>query len=283
MTFISGINRFIALVLDSLRQFAAWRIWLLLISYFAVHWIILYMLYDFSSPVFYGPVETWSSFFDRQARIGFTHYPGHFLLLPYFAGWTKFWVALIVEGGILGLVASVVYSRMGGGLPAERLTSGRLALLWINLSAVWLVLNGLALLASRYLPELMEGFTAKSPRMTFAVDFGLLPATFILMWALFFVAIPIVVIYRENFLKAIGRSVALFIRNPLSSLFLAGLAIFVPVLLNTAAGQSNFIISNFRPEMVYWVLVVAYASEILASFFWMSSSVNLLVRDEDNI
>ncbi len=283
MPFISSVNRFMALILDSLRQFAAGRIWLILVGYFAFHWAVLYMLYDFSSTVFYGPVEMWASLFDHQAQVGFTHYPGHFLLLPYFAGWTKFWLALLIEGSVLGGVASIVYSRIVGGQSEERLDFGGVFFLWINLSLVWLTLNGLALLISRYLPSIMANFTAKSPRVTFAVDFGLLPAIYIFIWALFFVAIPVVVIYRENFLSALRRALGVFFRNPLSSLVLAALALFIPVTLNTAAGRSDFIISNFRPEVVYWVLIVAYASEILASFFWMSSSVNLLIRDEEHL
>ena len=283
MPFISSVNRFLALLLDSLRQFAAGRIWLILIGYFALHWAVLYTLYDFSSAVFYGPVELWASLFDHGAQIGFTHYPGHFLLLPYFAGWTKFWLALIIEGSVLGIVASIIYTRLVSGLTAERLNFARGFFLWVNLSLVWLTLNGLALVVSKYVPSFMTRLTAKSPRMTFAVDFALLPAIYILIWGLFFVAIPVVVIYRENFLSALKRAVGVFVRNPLSSLVLAGLALIIPVTLNTAAGHSDFIIRDFRPEMVYWVLIAAYASEILANFFWMSSSVNLLMRDEEHL
>jgi len=38
------------------------------------------------SPVFYGFIKFWTGLFGDQQAAGFTHYPGHFLLLPYFFG-----------------------------------------------------------------------------------------------------------------------------------------------------------------------------------------------------
>lgn len=281
------LNRFIGLVISTLRLFGQWRVWLLLLGYFLLNWLVLFAHYDFSSPLFYAAVSTWTSLlgpdgfslFSQQQVQGFFHYPYHFAYLGDFFGWAKLGLGLLLEGLVLGL-AALALSRRLPGLKSTPTPGRSWWLLWLNLAAVWFLLNLLTVAAASLLP-LWAAPLLTGPRRIMAFNFVLLPAVFTFILSLLFAAIPSVVFYSENVWRALGRSLRLFASRPFTCFVLAALVLILPVLVETILIRPGYIIENFKPELVYWLLLAGLVVELPANFFWMGSAVTILAESEE--
>ncbi|MCD6249793.1 MAG: hypothetical protein J7J98_05620 [candidate division Zixibacteria bacterium] len=274
MNLLDSINQFLRLFIGTFRQFGRGRIWLPLVAYFALQWLVLYAHYDFLRPPFYNMVTLWTSFFGSEMATAYSHYPQHFLLLGQFSGWAKLGVGLILEGLVLGMVAGMFHHRITGSEP------GRSALnAWLDLVLVWVVINGLMLIAGMFLPGWL-GSLINSPRRLLALNLGLLPFLYTLIFALFFMAIPMVMVRGYNGLKAIVESVGLFIRRPFTFFCLATTIVAGPILLGAIVSRPAGIVDSFKPELVYWLLVASLVVEMIAYFFWMGTAVIFLNEDD---
>lgn len=277
---LAYINQFIGLFIDSLRQAGRGKIWLSLFGLLVVNGFVLYMHYDFLSPVFFSIMSAWTSLISQSASTMFTHYPMHFVLMPFYFGIAKLIPGLILESLLLGAVA--IYFRNGylGATGSERLTLRSAFASWGSLIIAWLVINGLTVLVSIYFPDLFRFLHQDSPRRLLLFNFLVMPAFFAIILSLFFFAIPSIAIFRENFLKGIKRSLKMFIHRPLTCLFLSGVILAGPYLLSAIAGYSEDISTKFKPELIFWILVAGLVVELLANFFWMGTAVKFLLEEE---
>ncbi len=281
MDFVVRLNRFIALFVDSLKQFGRGRLWLILLSYFLLNWLVLYAHYDFVSPLFYGVVKAWTELFGKQQAVGFTHYPGHFLLLPYFFGWAKFYLGLLVEGAVLGAIAVIFYDAFLDTPKEERIPLKSLFPLWIHLVLGWVLINGVVLLINIELPRLLEPWLAGSPRRIKVFEYLLLPGLYMFVLALWYYTIPRIAIYREKFHRAVAGSLRMFFRRPITTLFLAFFVSFIPIYLSVITSKTGEIVDKFKPELVYWLLLVGLVADMFFFFFWMGTSVRFLLEEEE--
>ena len=281
MDLVGGINRFIGLFIDSLRQIGRGRIWLILLGYFAAAWLVLYAHYSFTLPIFYGLISEWTSLFGQQEATGFSHYPGHFLLLPYFFGWAKFFLGLVIEGLVLGAVARQFFIGFAGSDNNPGFPSRSILASWGHLIMGWLLMNGLVLLISIKLPQWVNPLIQYSPRREMLFEFAVMPFIYVVIFALFFTLIPILALYRINVFSAAKRSLIMFFKAPLTSLFLAGLIMLGPIIISFVTSRPAQIVDKLRPELVYWVLVIALAVDVLANFFWMGTAVRLITDEEE--
>jgi hypothetical protein len=280
MDFVSSINRFIGLFVDTFKQFGRVRIWLVLLGYFLINWLLLYAHYNFVSPFFYGFISFWTGLFGDQQATGFTHYPGHFLLLPYFFGWAKLFLGILLEGAVLGAVAVMFYQSYHEIAKEERATFRQVFASWIHLELAWLLLNGLILAVNRFLPDLLRPWLAGSPRRTMAFEFAALPLIYVVILAVLFHMIPAAAVYRDHFFRALRRSFRLFLRRPFTSFFLSLLLLTVPVFVSIINGKSADIVQKFKPELVYWLLLAGLIVDVFFYFFWMGTAVRSLVDEE---
>ncbi|HWR81922.1 MAG TPA: hypothetical protein VN285_01320 [Candidatus Deferrimicrobium sp.] len=280
MNIAASINRFIGLFIETSKQFGRWRIWLVLLGLFFLNWLTLYAHLKFYSPLLYGPMHLWTSLFDDVQATGFTHYPDHYLLLPHFFGWAKFWLGLLAEGAVLGAVALMFYDGYQRSSADRRFSARAVLSSWIHLVAAWLIINGLIMVANLWLPEILQSWLAFSPRRIKAFRFGLLPLVYIVILAVFFYTIPRVAAFRENIITALKRSLWLFLRNPITTFCLSFIVLVVPAYVAVLSGQSADIVTKFKPELVYWLLLGGLLVDVLVSFFWMGTAVRLLVDEE---
>ncbi len=282
MTFLRNLNHFITLFLETFRQFGRWRIWGLLAAYFAIQWIILYAHYDFLTPAFYGLVQGWLGLAQAlglitgQERTVFGHYPGQFLVLPTIFGWARTLLGVILEGLVLGMVAGMFRNIHLRSAREPELALSAVVKLWLHLAVIWVVINGLILVLNLFVPELLKAWMIGSPRRQQLIEFIIMPGLHSLTLGLLFFAIPSVVLYREDAVRSMGRSVRLFLRRPFTSFFLAVAVLFLPILVASIATRSQDIIAKFRPELVFWVLSVGLVLEMIAYFFWMGTSTRYL-------
>lgn len=280
MSALENVNYFIGLFLSTFRQFGRARVWLILIGYFLLQWLVLFAHYQFYSPVFHGLISAWTSLVSGQLAMGFEHYPGQFLLMPYFAGWAKLAVGVVFEGAVLGAVALLLYDRITGYEREEGEGRPTWWFNWSQATLAWVVLNGLVLAANLVLPELLSSFLHGSPRRILVFEIAILPATYLLFFVLLYYAIPYCVLYRVNAFRAIIESIRLTLTSPITTFFLALIILSGPIAVSVIAGKSDVIVDKFAPELVYWVLLAGLVVDIFVSFFWMGTSVRHLIEQE---
>jgi len=279
MNIITGINQFIGLFLSTLKQVLHARTWFILFLYFVLTELVLFAHYEFLSPVFYPLIKSWISLFGEDSFKAFSHYPGHFLYMPYYFSWAKIIIGLLFEGLVLGAVAAMFadnYRNLTGSGKTQFKETFPLVLQFM---AAWIIFNGLTVLINLYLPDLLAAFHQDSPRRLLAIRFVLQPFILAVIFAMLFFAIPAVAVYRENFLRAVFRSVKLFFRRPLTSFFLAGFIMFVPYIVS--AVPPDVIITKFKPELVFWIMFIGLGVEMVASYFWMGTAVRFLLEEEN--
>jgi hypothetical protein len=279
MAIIRNLNHLVSVVLDSFKQLGRGRAWLALLIYTMILTIALLAHYQHLSPIFYGPVRSLTSLIDSDLSERFYHYPSHFLFLPWFFGWAKLILGVLLEGIFLG-TAALVFWQSYSRTKIEGSLFKRALSLWPQFILVSILFNGLITAASFFLPQILQEYLGGSPRRQLALELGVLPFIYTLLLALFYVAIPAVAIYRESFVKAIGRSLRQFVRRPFSMLTMGLLVLLFPILFSALASHPDFIIDKFRPELVFWVLMVGLVVEMIANFFWMSTAVRFLADEE---
>ena len=280
MNLIRSINRFFNLFHDTFRQFGRGRIWMALGAFFLLNWLVLYAHYKPLSPMFYGSIKFWAELHGSKVSTVFFHYPGHFLVLPELFDHAKLVLGLLFEGAVLGLVALLFFDSY---LEVKKPEASPLKLMlssWFQLSLGWLLLNGLMLLVVVYMPQLLVDWLWEAPRRIAIYEFVMIPAIFIFLVSLFYFVIPVIAVYGDNVFEAIKRSLLIFLKNPLTCISLALVVVFSQTILSVTFGRPVTIIEKFRPELVYWVLLVGLGLSALTSFFWMGTAVRFLIEEE---
>ncbi|MBU8934079.1 MAG: hypothetical protein KOO62_08725 [candidate division Zixibacteria bacterium] len=281
MSFMAGTNRLIGLFLDVFRQMGRWRIWLWLLSYFALQWLLLEAHRQFTSQFLFGIMSAWTGLFGEQEAIGFTHYPGHFLLLPYFFEWAKLYLGLIVEGLFLGAASLLFYESYVQVAEEDRFKARQLWSRWIHLVLVYALLNIILIAASMGLTAALSEWLRYGPRRVLFFEWVILPSLFVFIVAWLLALVPSVVIYRDNALQALRRSLRLFLANPITCLVIAACVLTGPIVVSGISGNPTRIVELFKPELVYWVMVAGLALDMIVHFIWMGVVVRLLVAEEE--
>lgn len=277
MNLLDKINQFLLLFVDTLRRLGNWRIWAVLLGYLALHWLVLYGFFRYVSTPFYGWLTPWVDFLGGDRASAFSHYPQHFFYLGRYAGWSKLLVSLLVEGPVLGLVATMFW-RSFTNAPLEGPRRSMVAR-WFNLVLAWAVLNGLMMAVGHFLPTLASPWL-NGPRRVLMFSYLVLPFFFALVFAIMYFALPRAAVLGENALVAIGRSVVQFVHRPFLAFFAACLILSVPMFLNAVTSRPASIIDGFRPELIYWLLSASLVFEMVANFFWMGTAVRFLIEPE---
>lgn len=152
--------------------------------------------------------------------------------------------------------------------------------LWIHLVLAWTLTNGLILLVNLQFPKLLEPWLAGSPQRIMVFEFVVQPFIYAVILAVFFFIIPRSAVYKEKFLKALKRTLRIFVGNPLTCFFLSLDVLVVPISISIIASRLAEIVEKFKPELVYWLLLAGLAADVLFYFFWMGTAVRLLVDEE---
>lgn len=284
MSFLDKVNEYFGLLGTTFSQLFRWQVWKYVASIFLVYGILLFAQYDSMSPWFFGAVTTWNSFLavlfswaglSDSRLVAYTHYPAHFILLGTYFGWTKLIVGILFEGLVFGLVANAfarIYYRTKG---EEAFSLKGVLSRWPQLLMAWLVINILLIVIGSYLPGLL-GALLDGPRRVIAFRFVVLPFVYLLVFSMFYFVYPLVVLFRRSFIGAVLDSFRLFFRRPFTCFFLSAVAMIFPILIATSVGYSSYLVQQFNPEVVFWLLSVGLVAEMFSMFFWMSTSVRFL-------
>lgn len=286
MKLLDKVNQVIRVGLETTGQLANGRIWLILIPYYGLLAMCLWSLANVTESALYGAVTGWVGFvamflglFGRVVPVDqFQHYPAHFLLIPELFGWSKLLIGLLIESLVLS-GAALLFAR--AFLSNELAGNRSLVTRWPQLTVLWLMTNLLYILAGLFLPELFAPLLTGFTRRQLLFDFVGLPIVYVLILAPFYFALPSAAIFGYSPAKAIGRSVGMFLRRPLTSLFFAGLILAGPAVIAAIVNRAPAIIEQYRPELIVTLLLGGIAVELLSSFFWMGSAVRFLADETD--
>lgn len=281
MSIASGINRIIAIFLDTFKQLINGRIWFWLMLYLVIDLLILEAHFYYTSPMLYGIMSLWTNLFPEQQVIGFSHYPGHFIMLQYFYEWGKLAVGLIVEGLLLGAVSILFYESYVDVPKEDRFKFKDLLPSWIHLILAYLIMNGIMVAASFIVPGLLSDWLADSPRRILFFNWILMPSVYIIIVSFFVYMIPSIAVYRDNVLQAIARSFKTFFRNLITTLIIVVVILTGSIIISNIINDPVKLVDNFKPEIVYWVLLISLGVEFFMHFIWMGTTVRLLVDEEE--
>jgi hypothetical protein len=275
---LERVNQFVLLFINTFRQLTQWRIWVVLLLYYGFQWLVLYVHFAYPAGPLGGLLTWWVSLFGPDMASAFSHYPQHFLLLGKISYWAKLAIGLILEGAVLGFVANLFLRQMSGRTTLTAKSSSSMGQ-FLSLTLVWVIINGLMLAAGQLLPRLLADYLY-GPRRILAFSFVLMPFVFNLIFAVFFLAIPSVVMFRDDALKALSRSFKHFLRRPITLFFLSFIILAIPIFLGALASRPSGIVDSFKPELLYWILVASLCSEMIAGFFWMGTAVCFLWSED---
>jgi len=225
-------------------------------------------------------VAPWTETLHQQSAQGFIHYPGQFLMLPYFFGWAKFLVSVPFEGPLLGAVA-VLFYRSYDGQWYPRPDSARQRLyIWMQLVLAWLVVDGVMMLMNSYIPELLSSALYRAPRRIFVFRILFLPGVHVLLMSLFYFVAAYAAIRQVSFFRAIRLSVSNFRQKPVTCLLLAATILVLPIIVSVTLANAGTVVEKFRPEAVYWVLLGGLAIDVIVRFVWMGTAVRFILDRE---
>ena len=277
---LKSINQFIALYVNTFKLFGKFKAWLLLFIIVAANWLLLYSHNNFTEPLFYGFITWWTNLWDAQYAGGFTHYPGHFILLSYYFSSAKLFLGLLIEGGLLGAASIILYKSLYSDIEKQNHTLKQNIKSWLNLSVGWAILNGILYAGYRFLPEIFSSFLWSSPRRQMIFDYGVIPFFNILVFAILFYTIPYIAIYRTNVLVGIKNSFRMFIKRPIFNLILSFSIMAVPITVSIIMMNPVTLVEKFKPEVVYYGLSLGLIVDLFVNFFWMGTAVNYISDEE---
>lgn len=280
MNIIGHVNRFINIIVETLKIMFTGKIWLVLSGYLLINLLLLFSQYNFSSPFFYSFFKFSSLFFDDEVVQSFTHYPNNYILLPYFVGRLKFVFGILLEGLVLGYVAREMYLRFLKKASLSHSWDSSVFKLWFYLTLGWTLTNGLILLTSIYLPDLLESFLTGHFRRMILFTYLVLPAIYIFIFALFYYVIPIVALSERSLLYGLKNSFHLFKRHPFYTLFFSALVLSGPILISFITNNSAAIVEKFKDDLIFWILAFSIFVEIFANFIWMGTAIKIISDDK---
>ena len=281
MNIASGINRIIGLFVDTLKQFGKGRIWGWLLLYFLIDLLVLEAHYYYTSPMLHGFMSLWTGLFPEEQVTGFSHYPGHFIMLPYFFEWGKLAVGLIIEGLLIGASAILFYESYVTVPKEDRFKFKDLLPSWIHLVLAYLIMNGILVAVSYFIPSLLSEWLAYSPRRILLFNWILMPGIYIVIVSLFIYMVPSIAVYRDNVLQALTRSLKTFFRNPITTIIVVAIILSASIIISNILSNTVTMVENFKPEIVYWILLGSLIVELIMHFLWMGTTVRLLVDEEE--
>lgn len=270
---LDAANYFLSALFETYRLMFRGRLWLPLLLLTLVQGIMLYAHHRFFLPAIAPLFSGWLQLFSEEIRQGYGHYPEQYVLLPQVFGWAKLGVAFLLEGPLLFLVAA----RFGQLIRPELVPPlPSIPARWLRAITFWLLINGLWVSISIFLPELLAG-QLDGPKRMLLFSYVLLPSTYMLILCPFYYAIPAMAVQGDTVGQAFARSWRLFLSRPVATILLSVWVLLLPALLSAVVSAPTRLVEQFQPEIIVWLFAVILIAEMVASFFWMGTAVRYLL------
>jgi len=277
VSFIDKLNRFIALYVFVLKKCGRLKTWLPFFLYGILQFLLLLLLVNYVNSYVYPVLSPIISLFGDIEKQMFHHYPGLYLLLPSVYQWIKIFAGILFEGLAVGL-SVVLFLRIYGAERDEKLRLSFAFRRWLHLIAVWTVITAILVVVNMYAPRIFAEQLVAAPRRMLAFDI-ILRLISVIMYSLFIYAVPAVIVYKNNALRALLTSWRLFFRYPVFSFFLAFIPYLLSIPISYMVGRADAIIDKFTPELVFYLLAIGIALDMIINYVITGTVVKFLLDE----
>lgn len=251
---------------------------------FIIQGLIAFLLaaahYYLFSPITGPLVSGWVRLVSPEYAAGFFHYPGHFVLLPYFFGYARLVAALLTEA-LLFAVAIDLFAALHRGEPPIWATSFKKAVgRYLRLTLVWAVVLIILYLLNRYFFDFLQnvlGYSLESaPRRQMAMT-AVLHGLTVLVYAPCLYVLPSLMLGSDRPRTAISQALRVALRHPFVTVGLVLLPYLISLPLSWAASESMKIVTSFSPELVYLLVVLSLVVDIPVNFILVGTSTKFFL------
>jgi hypothetical protein len=277
LNFIENLNRLIGFYITILKATLRLNIWWPFFLYALVQAAVLFGCLNYVHPMVNPILSPLVTLLGEAEAEMFAHYPGLYLLLPMVFQWGKLAVGFLFEGLTIGLTV-ILFLRYYNPESAAEWKLSEVIRRWPQLLLGWLVISTILFMINWFIPGYFVDYIHGSPRRRLLLDFGLKAVT-VGVYSLFIYTLPAIIIYRQNFVKALRFSLGFFVRYPIFSFFLALIPYLLSLPISYISTRTELVVLKFRPELVFYVLLVGIAIDLIINFT-LAGTVTRFILDE---
>lgn len=280
MVFLNQLNRLLELYTFGLRYLLRLKNWWPFFVYFLLQFILLLVLVNFTNRYIFSWLEPVIGLLIGSEQAGaFSHYPGLYLFLPYIFQILKLIPGIVFEAVAVGLTV-VLFIESYHGTSETGYRYADVYSRWLQLVLTWVPITAILFAINWFAPRILEPLLVGSPRRMMIFEVGL-PLVTVAVYALFVYAVPAVIVYRTNFIAAFGKSLKFFARQPIFTFFLALIANVIPTVLYYLVGKSDFIIADFAPELVFYLLFITIIIDMVIYIIFIGAVTRFLIEEKE--
>jgi len=265
---------------QTLRQTAKGALWIPLVIHGLLLLIVALMHYHIFSPVTGSVIRAWANLVNADYAGAFFHYPAHFGLMPYFFGQAQMLLNILVEAFLFGIVIDMFIALYRGQKPAFMQSVGNAFRRYLQLTLVWFVVIGVLYLLNSHFFDLVEnvfGYSLRAaPRRQTAAEFGLRGLT-ILIYAVCIFLLPSIMAGGVSFRRRISRGFGTALRHPFIAIGLVLIPYLIGFIPSWALSHSDKIVSNFSPELVFYLILISIGLDVIINFILLGTVVKFFM------
>lgn len=269
---------------QTIRQMGRPTLWLPLIIHALLAFGLVQMHLYLFSPASRPLIEAWIQFLKPDIVEAFFHYPTHFVFLPFVFGSARLLLNIFIEALLYGVLIDMLIAVYRGGKPAFLLSFKNAAKRYLSLTVVWFVVIAILYLVNVYFSDFVEGVIGYSlqnaPRRQMLVS-GIVRILTILIYMPFVFVLPGIMAGKESLWQSLKQAFSVFGRHPFIALGLVLVPFVIGVIPSWASGEAPNIVSNFYPEMVYYILLVSIGIDVIVNFILMGTAVKFYMDQSD--
>lgn len=261
---------------QTFRQVTRVKLWIPLLIQALLMLILAVMHLYIFAPVISPIIKVWTGLFRPELADAFFHYPAQFVFMPYFFGQAQMIVNLILEAFLFGIVIDLFIALYHGQKPVFMTSIGHALRRYFQLMLVWFVVLGVLYLINTYFFDFVEKFIGYSlqaaPRRRVAAEF-LLRAITVVVYAVCIFLLPSIMAGSASWMHRIKRGFAVALRHPFIAIGLVLIPYLVGFLPSWALSNASTVVSNFSPDLVFYLILTSVGLDVILNFFMLGTAV----------
>lgn len=261
---------------QTFKQMGKVSLWIPLLVQAFLAMGLLFMYYYIFSPMTGSLVSSLSRLINPEFAPLLYHYPSHFALLPHFFGIVRLILSGLVEAFLFGIVFDLLIALYRGERPVFMVSVSRALRRYLKLTIVWLVLTVVLYLVNKYFNSFIEdviGYSLQdAPRRQMMARFGSQGLT-VLLYAVCIFLLPSIMAGGASFWGAVKRGFKTFGRHPIIAFGLVLIPYLIGFLPSWVLSDPSRIVSNFYPELVFYLILVSIFVDVIVNFILLGTSL----------
>lgn len=265
---------------QTFRQVPRFKLWAPLLIQGVVMFILALMHLYIFSPLISPIIKAWTGLFPPALADAFYHYPTQFVFMPYFFGQAQIFVNFVIEAFLFGIVIDLFVALYHGQKPVFMTSLGHALKRYFQLMLVWFLVLGALYLINTYFFDFVEkvlGFSLQAaPRRLVGAEL-LLRAITVVVYAACIFLLPSIMAGAGSWLNRIKRGFVIALRHPFVAIGLVLIPYLVGFLPSWALSNANTVVTNFSPDLVFYLIVVSIGLDVILNFFMLGTAVKFFM------